>query len=345
MRRSSWIALSTLTLLAAAPALAADPAPTEPGPWKLGTVIGVNLAQSAFSDNWKGGDRGSVVWVANGDLTLERQFSTTFNLSNHLQVAYGQTAQQVADPNDPRKRVWDRPQKSTDLLALESVGRFTMGGFVDPFLSFRGETQFKDQSSPVGTIRFNPVTLKETAGIARVFEKSDSSQAISRLGFAFRETIAKSFIDSVTKEKESFTATDGGIDWQTEVSRPILGGRVLYKGALGLYKALFYSRSDDLKAFDVRADSAATANGATHGAVADYWKAVDVTFQNTFTAQITKLLSVNLFAQWAYDKFDAAANLDPTQPFATLQGEVDRNTRRSGQFKETLALGLSYRLF
>lgn len=345
MRRPSLFCLTAISLTAAATALAADPAPIAPGPWKLGTVIGVNLTQSAFSDNWKGGDRGSVVWVANGDATLERQFSTRFNLANKLQAAYGQTAQQVADPNDPRRRVWDTPQKSTDLLALESVGRFTLGGFVDPFLSFRGETQFADQSSPIGTIRFNPVTLKETAGIARVFEKTDSSQAISRLGFAFRETFAKSFVDAATREKKSFTANDGGIDWRTEVTRPILGGRVLYKGSLGLYKPVFYSKSDQLKAFDVRADSAAAANGTTHAAVADYWKAVDVDFQNVFTAQITKLIAVNLFAQWTYDKFDAAANLDPSQPFATIQSEVERNTRKAGQFKETLALGLSYRLF
>lgn len=345
MRRLLLIAQSLLTLVAAAPSIAADPQPVVPGPWKPTFVLGVNLAQSAFTDDWKGGDRGSVVWVANGDFALERQFSTKFNLSNHLQAAYGQSAQQVADPNDPRRRVWDRPQKSTDLLALESVGRFSLGGFVDPFVSVRGETQFMDQSSPIGTIRFNPVTLKETAGIARVFEKTDSSQAISRLGFAFRKTLAKSFTDAITKEKASFTATDGGIDWQNDVTRPVLGGRVLYKGTLGVYKALFYSKSDDLEAFDALADSAAAANGVAHGAVADFWKAVDVNFQNTFTAQITKLLSVNLFAQWVYDKFDAAANVDPTLPFATIRTEVERNTRKSGQFKETLALGLSYRLF
>ena len=68
-------------------------------------------------------------------------------------------------------------------------------------------------------------------------------------------------------------------------------------------------------------------------------------FQNTWTAQITKLLSVNLFAQWVYDKFDAAANVDLTQPFDVLSGEINRNIRKRGQFKETLAIALTYRLF
>lgn len=313
--------------------------------WKFGAVIGANLSQSSFSDNWKGGDRGSFVWVANSDLTLERQFTARFNLSNKLQAAYGQTARQVPDPNDPRARVWDRPQKSTDLLALETVGRFTLDKFLDPFFSFRGETQFVDESSPIGKIRFNPVTLKETAGVARVFEKTEDREAISRIGFGFRQTFATSFTDPIAKTKESFTAQDGGIDWQTTVTRPILKKRILYKGSLGVFKPFFYSKSDDLKAFDAMADSAAAANGTAHGAIADFWKAVDVNAQSTWTAQITKLLSVNLFAQWVYDKFDAAANVDLAQPFDVLSAELDRNTRKRGQFKETLAIGLTYRLF
>ncbi len=323
----------------------AEENPTQPGPWKKSAVIALNLAQSAFSDNWKGGDRGAIAWVGLADLAAERQFSTRFNLANKLQAAYGQIAQQAIDPADPRLKIWDRPEKSTDLLAMESVGRFTLGVVVDPFVAFRGETQFRDESSPIGAIPFNPVTLKETAGIARVFEKTDSSEVLSRVGPAVRQVIAKSWVDPVTREKERFVASDGGLDWQTDVTRPILKNRVRYRGTLIVYKPLFYSKSDDLKAFDVLADSAAAAQGTTHGPVADYWKTVEVNFQNTFTAQITKLLSVNLFAQWFYDKYDAAANVDLDQPYPVLAAEIERNIRKSGQFKETLALGLSYRLF
>ena len=35
------------------------------------------------------------------DLVAERQFSKSFNLKNELQLAYGQTAKQSADPNRP----------------------------------------------------------------------------------------------------------------------------------------------------------------------------------------------------------------------------------------------------
>ncbi len=340
------ICIFVLALAAVAGSARADePKPLQPGPWKFGAVIGANVAQSAFSNNWRGGDKGSLAWVAFSDVAAERQFSHRFNLTNKLQAAFGQTAQQSSDPRDPRVKVWDRPQKSTDLLALESVGRFTLGGAVDPFLAFRGETQFADESSPIGKIPFNPITLKEMAGVARLLDKTETSEAITRVGFALRQTVAKSFVDPVTKDKDRFVANDGGLDWQTYVTRPILKKRVLYKGSLDVYKPIFYSQSDDLKAFDVRADSAAAANGTTHGPVADYWKAVEVNFLNTFTAQITKVLSVNLLVQWVYDKYDAAANTNPDQPFDVLRAEIDRNVRKSGQFKETLGLGLSYRLF
>jgi len=348
MRPGRAVGIALLFASIASPSLAEDVPDSimyAPGPWKFGAIIGANLAQSSFSDNWKGGDRGSFVWVANSDLTLERQFTHHFNLSNRLQAAYGQTAQQLPDPNNPKLRVWDRPQKSTDVLALETLGRFTLDKLLDPFFSIRGETQFVDESSPIGQIRFNPVTLKETAGVARVFEKTDDREVMSRIGFGFRQTIARSFTDPVAKTKASFTATDGGIDWQTTVTRPILKKRVLYKGSLGVFKPFFYSKSEELEGFDALADSAAAANGTTHGAVADYWKQFDVNFQSTWTAQITKLLSVNLYVQWVYDKYDAAANVDLAQPFDVLSAELDRNIRKRGQFKETLAIGLTYRLF
>jgi hypothetical protein len=70
-----------------------------------------------------------------------------------------------------------------------------------------------------------------------------------------------------------------------------------------------------------------------------------VDFQNQFTAQITRFIAVNLFVQFLYDKFDAAANIDPTLAADVSRVELDRTTRKAGQFKQTLALALTYRLF
>ena len=151
--------LACLALFAPATALAEAPAPPEPGPWKLTTVLAANLSQSSFSSNWAGGDKGSIVWVLNTNTTAERQFTKTFNLQNVLQLAYGQTTRQVVpDAAKPDERVWDEPDKTTDQIAFESTGRFTFGGFVDPYLGLRLDSQFRDESfEPIGTIDFNPV--------------------------------------------------------------------------------------------------------------------------------------------------------------------------------------------
>ncbi|HET7903686.1 MAG TPA: hypothetical protein VFM17_03910, partial [Candidatus Eisenbacteria bacterium] len=74
------------------PTLAADPEPIVPGPWKYSGTLGVNVAQSAFSDNWKGGDKGSIIWIGSANFTMQRQFSMKYNLSNTLKIAYGQTS-------------------------------------------------------------------------------------------------------------------------------------------------------------------------------------------------------------------------------------------------------------
>ncbi len=55
--------LAVAVLAVATVARAEDKKPIEPGPWKFGTTMGLNLSQSAFSTNWAGGDRGSLVWV------------------------------------------------------------------------------------------------------------------------------------------------------------------------------------------------------------------------------------------------------------------------------------------
>ncbi|MBT7617797.1 MAG: hypothetical protein HN590_10995, partial [Calditrichaeota bacterium] len=52
----------------------------------------------------------------------------------------------------------------------------------------------------------------------------------------------------------------------------------------------------------------------------EYWKAVDINWENIFTANITKYLMVNLYLQLLYDK------------------EVDLG----GRLKQTLSLGLTY---
>jgi len=319
----------------------ADTSRTQPGPWTYGAATGLNLSQSAYSSNWSGGDRGSINWVLQGDVTANRQLKLWLNLANEMQLSYGQTAKQVDDPANPNRIVFDRPEKTTDLILLESTARFTLDTWVDPFLGTRVESQFSDQSDPRGDLNFNPVRLTETAGFARVLIKTDEREWITRVGMSFREVLSRAFADTIGDATRSFTTVDGGVEWLTTVTQPLLHKKVLYKGRLLAFLPLFFDKSSDLETFDVLALQAMPGRES----VKDFWKAPNVNFQNTFTAPITKNLNVNLSVQWVYEKFDQSTNLDLDKPIAELIPVVDAGIRKAGQFKQTLAIGLTYTLF
>jgi hypothetical protein len=325
--------------LHAIPARAADPIP--PGPWVVDWKLGALLSQSAYSNNWAKGDQGSFSWVLNSDLDADRQFSHNFNWSNYLRLAYGQTGQQIADPDRPGANKWDVPNKTTDQILGESTGRFTFGGFVDPFVGVRAESQFEDESSPYGTLNFNPVRLTETAGIARLFKKSQYSEVISRLGIGARQTFGKEFIEDGAA-KRNFSTNDGGIEWLSTAKLPLVDStRVVYNGRLLVFAPVFYSQSDDLEAFD----EAALAADPGREAVADFWRVPDVDWQNEFVARITKTINVNLLVHMVYDKYDANTNVAGERPVDELVPLVDGAIRKSAQWRQTLALGLTYQLF
>jgi hypothetical protein len=335
-------AVALLLVAVSSSALAADPPkPIEPGPWKFGTTATLNFTQSTYSSNWSGGDRGSMQWVLGADSEAGRQLSGTFNLANHLVLAYGQRSNQVTGAGGGLR--WDAPEKSTDKIEFESIGRWTFQSFVDPYASLRLDSQFSDEAADVfglgRTINFNPVQLKESAGIARILRKTDDAQTLMRLGFGFRQALGRGFKSAAANDKERFTSNDGGIEWQTDIKEPVLEKKVLYKGQLLVFLPLFYSKSEDLRTIDGLAASPGRES------VADFWKAPDVNFQNTFSAAITKHVGVDLFVQLVYDKFNTAANIDKTKDLALEVTEIDRNVRKAGQFKQTLSVALSYRLF
>jgi hypothetical protein len=344
MKRLALTLAAVLACLATA-AFAEDAAgpdsANKPGPWKLHTVLGATLAQSAFSDNWSGGDKGSLTWVLGLDATAGRQFTRKYNLSNQLLMVYGQRIQQVPSETDPHQLRWERPRKSIDQIRFESVSRFSLGGFVDPFLAVRMESQFRDESNPVGALSLNPVKLTEGAGLARVLKKSKDEEWITKLGFAFRQSFGRSIPGSDPTETVSFSTNDGGIEWLTAVTQPVLDKRVLYQGRLWVFKPVFFSKADSL----VKFDAAAIAAHPERRAVADYWKTVELDFQNTFSAHITRVITVNLVAQLVYTKFNPATNVDLSLPLEQQISTVDLAVRPAAQFKEALTLGLSYSLF
>jgi hypothetical protein len=54
----------------------------EVGKWYPSLDGGLNLTQAAYSDNWKGGETGSVSWAAYLNGSAERQVSPSLNWLN-----------------------------------------------------------------------------------------------------------------------------------------------------------------------------------------------------------------------------------------------------------------------
>lgn len=279
---------------------------TEVG-WKKSLIIDITTTQTGYSDSWVGGEAGSFNWVSNLNGSAEKQLSPIFDVKSTLKVSFGQTITQDEDT-----REWSRPKKSTDLIDFENVGRFTLHKFVDPYVAFRLETQFFDGRKVGYKQYFSPLKLTESAGISRILYEKDKDVISSRFGLALRQ-IFKANVDSTEVAPDIYdnysvvdsTLTDGGFEWVTDATYQ-LHDNIKYTGKLTLYKAVFFSKSDEVKGTESE----------------NYWKAIDANWENIFSTQVTKIITVNLYTQLLYDK------------------EVSKK----GRFKETIAIGFVFKM-
>jgi len=270
-------------------------------PWTMAVDANLTLTQNAYSDNWVGGEVGAISWTFNSNSLAEKQLYTKVHNKNTLKLSFGQTHNQ-----DKETKAWAKPMKSTDLIDFESVFRFTLGGFVDPFASGRVGTQFLDASDLEKDRFLNPVTFTESFGVAKVLIKEEKREWTARFGPGLRQHLNRDVLDTLTNERETQTSNDGGIEFVTEFKTPLAQERITFASKLTVFKALFYSEADELKGQPSE----------------NYWKSPDVNWENTFTASITKYLMVNLYMQLLYDK----------------------EIKLGGRFKQTLSLGLTYKL-
>jgi hypothetical protein len=313
----------------------------EPGKWYPGLEVGLNLSESSYSNNWAGGDKGSVVWtfILNGD--LENQLSPRVNWSNQLKLAFGQTHQQSVDAGGERS--WDRPEKSTDLIDLETLFRFTLGGWADPYLSGTFESQFQDASDPDGrTLALNPLKFKESVGVSRLFVDTEERRFLTRLGFTVRQGIRKQFAEAApSTETVSESEVDGGLELVADYKARVLQDRVTWTSKLSVLKPFFYSGKSDLEGLSAGDLQAAGLDPD----VAAYTTAFDLDWENIFSSQITRIISVNLYLKWVYDKYDNSVVpiLDNGGMLSNPEA-VGGAIRKAGQFKQTLALGFTYRI-
>jgi hypothetical protein len=270
-------------------------------PWKKNMDLNLTVTQNTYSDNWTGGEAGNVSWVANGNSGFEKKLSEKLNSKTTVKLAFGQTHSQ-----DQKSKNWAKPVKSTDLIDIETLARLTLKVWVDPYLAFRFESQFLDASYPELKRYINPKKLTESGGVSRQFYKTEKDEILSRLGFALRQIITEDIVDTTLRTTKFNSTTDGGIESVTDV-KFTLSDKISYTSKLSLYKALFYSKSDELKGTPRE----------------NYWKEPDVNWENTVSVSVAKYVTVSLYAQLLYDK------------------EIDKG----GRFKETLSLGLTYKLF
>lgn len=270
-------------------------------PWSKSFDTDFTMTQNSYSDSWAGGEAGNISWVWNANSLFEKQLNPKFKIRNNSKLSFGQTHIQNKETKD-----WAKPQKSTDLIDIENLGIFTLNSYVDPFAGLRVESQFLDASVSGVNRYISPLKITESAGVSRQFYKDEKDELLSRLGFAIRQIMTKVVTDTLLSEKETKTTNDGGLESVTDL-KMTFSETLSFTIKLSLYKALFFSESDAVVGTPQE----------------DYWKAVDVNWENRLSASVSKYITVNLYTQLLYDK------------------ETDLH----GRFKETLALGVTYKLF
>ena len=327
-----WVLLCFV--LTAGAVLAQDEVPL--GVWQKEIKVGVNVLQSSYSNNWNGGEKGSVVWTGNLDARFEKQFNEHNNWRNKLKLAYGQTLNQ--ERNDQGVLVWQKPDKNDDIIDFESMYRRTSEGGWDPFVAVNYLSLFNDVSDIEGrSLAFNPMTFKESLGISRKFINTDERQLFSRLGVALIQNSRKFFPDAApATNTESSSSNELAAEWVTEYNVGALDGRVDWESKLIFSAPFIYSGKSVF-------EDGFNSTVVLPADVADYTTTVDIDWENTFTANITKVISVSLYVRWVYDKYDNTVTpvVDGNGDLVN-DADVAQAIRTGGQFKQTMALGLGY---
>ncbi|MCB9357669.1 MAG: DUF3078 domain-containing protein [Calditrichaeota bacterium] len=268
-----------LVVLTGATARADQPEPT---PWKVDVSTGIVTTQSSYSDNWTGGEAGSINWVAFYNSTTKRQLNPNWYTQFDWKLSFGQTHIQQKETKD-----WQSPTKSEDKIRYDAILKLTKGWFADPYAAFTFESQFLDASSPFTSRYINPIELTESSGLARTLVNvPDKTMLTTRLGLGLRQRIVR-FDDpadtlSVEPGTLSETTVDGGIEWVTDLLLGSAASKYSFDSKLTLFQALFNSKSDELPN--------------------DYWKTADANWDNILRMKVSSLINVGLNWQLLYDK-------------------------------------------
>ena len=296
-----WIVapLVLFAALLAASAGAAEEKEEVPMGWTQSLVGGLSFTQTDF-ENYAQGGESSLTWTALATY-LARQHTERRDWKTEMEAQFGQT--RLGD-GDLRKAV--------DRIKLTSVHTWTLGEFVDPYLSVDAQTQFAkgynypDADTEVEVSRFaNPLYFNQAFGVG----KQIAPGLRTRLGGALHEVfvtdeafaavvdaehgIELRYTDDPTTDKLEKTRLDTGLESVTEYEQSFREDHLQVKSQLKLF-----SQFDDPATMDV--------------------------FWNTkFTANVFSFLNVILETELIYDE------------------DIVKRT----QFKEVLSIGLTHRFF
>ncbi|MFP4012693.1 MAG: hypothetical protein ACLFVQ_01290 [Chitinispirillaceae bacterium] len=267
-------------------------------PWKLSSSADLTFTLNSYSEGWKGKESGSLLWVAQTKSLASKQLTDRLHNESTLKLAFGQTKVQ-----DRETKRWSAPQKSTDVVDLQSVLHLKLNGLGDPFFSLRVIGQFYDIRDS-NNIRYgNPITATKTFGLAKELIKRPDMNWNIRLGGAMRSNIDRNAL--IYEEIEGIkTATGTSTSLITDAGTEMVSKFKMKRddwltlaGKLTLYKALLRP---------------GTQNN-------NDWLYPDISYDQTLSINVTKHIVVNHALQLLYDR---EKNPDP-------------------HFRQTLSAGLS----
>ncbi|MCF7912756.1 MAG: DUF481 domain-containing protein [Candidatus Cloacimonetes bacterium] len=240
--------------------------------WKKTGNFSLMLSQSYYSDNWTGTEIGNVAWSASFNFIMEKQLNAMLYDKNTLIMSFGQTHNQIRD--EAGDLYWEKPTISTDLIDYENMLSFTLHKFVDPYLAFRWESFFVDESDSLETFYINPNTLTFSLGARKDLIKKDKQNLEMRLGAAYKNILNQ---NSAIDSKSNAGAEMVLAYWYV---LPAESGK--FDSSLRLYQAVLSSEDED--------------------DVSDNWKALDVEFKNTLTFKLSSYIGLKLYLEMLYDK-------------------------------------------
>lgn len=237
----------------------------EQKPWEIFLDANVTLTLNTYSNSWTGEEAGSFSWASHILFQAHRQLYKKFRTENTLKLGFGQSKIQDKDTDE-----WSDLQVSTDLIDFETLGKFTLDGFVDPYIAGRVQTTFFDASPTNHEVRYaNPIIVTESFGVSRSFVDKENHKFSTRFGGATYQRV----------NRKVETTNDGGLELVTNYNINAKENIITYISFLNLYQALMSSENVNNK-----------------------WKTIDIDWQNNLSVNITKYIMISFMFQILYDR-------------------------------------------